>query len=418
MAVMNKSLQIHVVKQLLEKHGIDPQSIDIEAEIDSTLTLEENIKNLSKKLGIPLTKALEEIRMNKLEDDYIEQKNKELLEEYLRMNGLYDELEEIEEQDPSHDILEEMRIHGEQIDKLFSELVQKVDPLKYFSRLICPELQGEQWDKIREAILLSLVTNKDGRKRVRIHVLLHGQAGTGKTEMLLWLRDKLGAEFIGKHTSEVGLIGDARGKEFQYGALAEAHGNVLCIDELDKFKKDDLNGLLEAMEEGQYTVRKGRIKEKVKAEVRIIASANDIDKLPKALLDRFDFVFELKVPPRDKRAEASEKIVESFFSEDEEDKTELLREYLNWVRDFSPKPEGLDRMKELVKAYIKLTNANIDELSYRSLEMSILRIAYALAKLRKTNVTPEHVLKSIIMKDQTLSSEQIRYLTAIAKGLI
>jgi len=49
--------------------------------------------------------------------------------------------------------------------------------------------------------------------------------------------------------------------------LAETHGNVLCIDELDKFSSRDQEGLLQAMEEGECVIRKGRIKETIKAEV-------------------------------------------------------------------------------------------------------------------------------------------------------
>lgn len=412
--VMNKSLQVSVIRDLLSKNGIEPDKIDIEAEVDSNLTLEENIKQLSKKLGIQLTKALKESRMSHMDDDYIEQKNNELLEEYLRMNGL----EELDDMDDEIKMIEsELKTHREQLNELFSEVARK-NPLDYFSSMLFSELQGTIWDKIRKAVLLCLVTHRDMRKRVRIHVLLHGAPGTGKTEALLWLRDRLGAEFIGKQTSEVGLVGDARGKEFHYGALAEAHGNILCIDELDKFKNSDLNGLLEAMEEGQYTVRKGRIKEKVKAETRIVASANEIEKLPKALLDRFDFIFELKTPSRDERAENVDNIVDAFFSDEEQTKIDILKEYLNFIRDFEPRPSNLKTIKELIRSYIQLTNANIDEKSYRSLELSILRIAYALAKLQMSDVTPVHVLKAIKMKDETLTSEQVKYLTAIAKGLI
>ena len=199
--------------------------------------------------------------------------------------------------------------------------------------------------------------------------------------------------------------------------MAEADGNILCIDELDKFKRKDLDGLLEAMEEGQYTVRKGKIKEKVRAEVRIIASANEVDKLPKALIDRFDFVYELKVLPREERAEKSEKLVEQFFYESETN-TEILKAYLDWIADFQPMPENIDRIKKVIREYIKITNLNLDIYSYRSLELSILRIAYAMAKLRRENVTPLTVVQAIKMKDPTLNNGQTQYLTAIAKGAI
>ena len=425
--VMTVELQRHVIEKLIRKRYGNASNVDELVEralemIDSTLHLDENIKEIERVLGITLTKASDEIKQNHASDEYVSQKNDELLEEYLMQFGNIDSDEEI--QNPEEAIEEELRlleeekqIHEQELHRLFDKLRQRRDPIDYLSKYLFPELQGDQYEPVRRAVLLSLVSHRDHRKRNRIHVLVHGMPGCGKTEILLWLRDKMGAVFTTKHTSEVGLIGDARGKELEPGALAEADGNLLCIDELDKFKRKDLDGLLEAMEEGQYTVRKGKIKEKVRAEVRIIASANEIDKLPKALIDRFDFVYELKVLPREERAEKSEKLVEQFFYESETN-TEILKAYLDWIADFQPIPENIDRIKKVIREYIKTTNLNLDVYSYRSLELSILRIAYAMAKLRRENVTPLTIVQAIRMKDPTLNNGQTKYLQAIAKGAI
>jgi hypothetical protein len=48
---MNKGLQKAVISKILKKHGIDPDTVDLEAEIDSKLSLKENLENISKKLG-------------------------------------------------------------------------------------------------------------------------------------------------------------------------------------------------------------------------------------------------------------------------------------------------------------------------------------------------------------------------------
>jgi len=50
-----KQLQIALAKKLLEKKGIPTNAIDFELEIDSHLSFEENIKQLSRRLGIDLT---------------------------------------------------------------------------------------------------------------------------------------------------------------------------------------------------------------------------------------------------------------------------------------------------------------------------------------------------------------------------
>lgn len=48
---MNKGLQKHTVKKKLRNRGIQPEKIDLEAELDSSLTLTENIQNLENKYG-------------------------------------------------------------------------------------------------------------------------------------------------------------------------------------------------------------------------------------------------------------------------------------------------------------------------------------------------------------------------------
>ena len=421
---MNKALQIHVIKQLLEKHGISPDTIDIEQEIDSTLTLEENVKRLSEKLGIPLTKALEEIKMNHASDDYVEEKNNDLLDEYLRMQGFDpSELEELEEEkeaeDPIRLLEEELRVHKEQLDQLFTDLVRTKDPLKYFSKFLFPEIIGKQYDPIRKAVLLMLATQRDRRKRTRLHILIVGKPGCGKTEILLWMHRKLNAYFVNaEYVSKVGLAGDARGREVTPGALAEADGMILAIDEVDKMSVKDQSALLQAMEEGTYVIIKGKHRERFRAEVRVIATANDIDKIQKPLRDRFDFIFFLEPPSKDERAENAPKLVEEFFGLTSTKDEDIFYDYLGWIQSFEPEVEDIDKIKEVMRSYIKLTGKDLSEESYRSLELSILRIAYALAKLHKSNVTPIHVVKAIQLKDNTLTTEQIRYLTAIAKGLI
>lgn len=423
---MKKGLQKHMVAKLLQKNGISPDVIDIEAEVDSNLTLEENLKILSKKLGIPLTKALKEIELNKADEYFEEEKNKDILEEYLMMNDI--DLSDFEEEtegagdidtdiDDVELLEEEIDLHKEQIAKLLSDLVEKQDPMDYFSRYLFPEIVGSQYDAVRKAVLLMLATRRDKKKRTRIHILLVGKAGSGKTEILLWLQNKLGAHFVNaEHTSKIGLSGDARGKEITAGALAEAHGNILCIDELDKMSVRDQSALLQAMEEGRYTITKGKFRERFKAEVRVVATANDITKIQKPLLDRFDFIFNLDVPSREERAKNVDHLVEQFFDMFDAPKGDIIREYLGWVHDFDPSVEKMDKIKEVMRSYIKLTSKELSEASYRSLELSILRIAYALAKLRRKNVTPVDVVKAIRMKDESLTNEQFRYLMAIGNG--
>ena len=122
-----------------------------------------------------------------------------------------------------------------------------------------------------------------------------GPPGCGKTEILLWFNRHLNAHFVNaEFTTKVGLSADARGGEVTPGVLAEADGGIICIDELDRLSQKDQNALLQAMEEGTYIVIKGKHRQRLRANVVVIASANERKKIQKALLDRFDFIHELK----------------------------------------------------------------------------------------------------------------------------
>jgi hypothetical protein len=53
---MNVKLQIYKISQYLADHGLDPEVIDVSAEIDRTLSLPENIKNISELYGVTIEK--------------------------------------------------------------------------------------------------------------------------------------------------------------------------------------------------------------------------------------------------------------------------------------------------------------------------------------------------------------------------
>jgi len=290
-----------------------------------------------------------------------------------------------------------------EIEQLFDELRRR-NPLATLSDFIAPHLVGNEWKDIRKAILLTMATQNDGRQRMRLHTFLWGKAGTGKTELLLTLQEMLGEPIINaEHTSKVGLVGDARGG-MTPGLLADYDGHIILIDELDKMSGKDQTGLLQAMEEGYYTIVKGKHRVRFKAEIRVIATANNPKKITKPLLDRFDFIFEVKTMPREERARSVRTIVENFFGDGEMKGVKVLKAYLDWIKDFEPMIEEHNTavIVEMLKKYILMTRTAIDDVSYRNLECSILRIAYAMAKLERSNIEPRHVEEAIIFKDRML----------------
>jgi DNA replicative helicase MCM subunit Mcm2 (Cdc46/Mcm family) len=291
------------------------------------------------------------------------------------------------------------------------EYFQKIsenDPVNYLSKMIAPHLVGNEWNTIRKTSLLSLASyglQKTKRKR-RLHTLLLGKPGTGKTEIMLWWQDNLqGIMVNSENTSKTGLVGDARGGEITPGLLVQFDGNFVLLDELDKMSMQDQNGLLQAMEEGSYKIIKGKHRQKFQAEIRVIASANEVKKIQPPLIDRFDFIYNCTTTSREERAKNVPRITESFFGDNDEKNATILNGYMMWLGDTTP---SAFENKKVIDTYIanyimQVKSVDVVRASYRFLEMSIMRTAWAIAKLHKREViTPKDVEDAVIFKHNTM----------------
>jgi len=287
----------------------------------------------------------------------------------------------------------------------YFQIVAKENPLEFFSKHICPYLVGTQWDIIRKCMLLMGVTTDRPNMRMRLHILLCGGPGTGKSELLGWWQQKMDGVLVNSElTSKTGLVGDARGKTIHPGLLARSHGSVLLVDELDKMSIEDQNGLLQAMEEGEYIITKGKNRQAFKAEVRVIATCNNINKIQKPLVDRFDFPFKIARISKIHRAEYVSDIIDGFMGKNANDYSLVVKAYLKWARNAKTRIDPADEpaIKKAIKNYILNMDENIEGVSYRSLEFSILRIAYALALLERSKITENHINYAIELKDTIL----------------
>lgn len=91
--------------------------------------------------------------------------------------------------------------------------------------------------------------------------------GVGKSELLksAQLLSNIAVQTSGRGTSAAGLtaavIRDPQSGEFMLegGALVLADGGLLCIDEFDKCKPDDVVALHEAMEQGTVSINKAGV---------------------------------------------------------------------------------------------------------------------------------------------------------------
>ncbi len=199
--------------------------------------------------------------------------------------------------------------------KLFHEFSKEAGEM--LPSLIAPNIIG--MDDIKQAAVLQLFATEP------VHMLLLGDPGTGKTDILRSASQlaPVSAFGLGSGTSGAGLVVSVKGKEIIKGLLAQADGGLCAIDELNLMKEESRAGLYNAMEKGFVAYSKGGVHERFDARVNVIATANprgdkfigdDLKGLKKqlpfdsALLTRFHIVFIVRKPGLKQFAEISRRI--------------------------------------------------------------------------------------------------------------
>jgi replicative DNA helicase Mcm len=189
---------------------------------------------------------------------------------------------------------------------------------------IAPAIKGYENEKA--GLLLQLFGGvpkqlDDGsRRRGDIHILLVGDPGVAKSQLLEYMSHLAphGVYASGKSSSGVGLTcaatRDADWGEGQWtlqaGAMVQANGGNLFVDELDKMTAEDRSAMHEGLESQRITVHKAGLDATLPTECSLAAAANpkygrfedteelaaQID-LPDTLQSRFDLIYMMRDKP-------------------------------------------------------------------------------------------------------------------------
>lgn len=183
-------------------------------------------------------------------------------------------------------------------DILFKQFAKSIH--ERCSRIIAPNIVG--FETVKRATALQLFSPE------RIHILLLGDPGTGKTQILSAVTElaPISSMGLGSGTSGVGLAVTVKGNEVLKGLLPMADNGLCAIDELNLMKEESRASLYNAMEKGFVSYDKGGHSFKFDARVSVLATANPkgdkftgnkVEELKKqlpfdpALLTRFHLTF-------------------------------------------------------------------------------------------------------------------------------
>ncbi|MEM0131561.1 MAG: minichromosome maintenance protein MCM [Saccharolobus sp.] len=350
------------------------------------------------------------------QDSQVKRGSKAVFDIYMKVNSI----------EVSQKVLDEVVIE-EDDEKKIKELAKDPWIRERIIASIAPSIHGHL--EIKEALALALfggVTKVQPDMRIRgdIHVLIIGDPGTAKSQMLQFI-SRVAPRAVyttGKGSTAAGLTAAVvreKGTGDYYleaGALVLADGGVAVIDEIDKMKEEDRVAIHEAMEQQTVSIAKAGIVAKLNARASVIAAANpklgryiserplsDNIKLPPTILSRFDLIFILKDQPSELDKELANYIVDVHAGKIQRNIIDIdtLKKYIAYARK-NIVPKITEEAKNLiVDFFVEMRRKSAESpgspipITPRQLE-ALIRLSEAYARMAlKPLVTREDAERAI-----------------------
>jgi DNA replicative helicase MCM subunit Mcm2 (Cdc46/Mcm family) len=292
-----------------------------------------------------------------------------------------------------------LNIDEELVSKIVG-LSEKMDPLETLPIYFCPEFVG-RFD-VKQAMLCMLASPWDSvSNRERIHVLLYGHPGSGKTVFLEHLHNDWGAYFSSADPRSSALKGDARRKDRGVQIFQMYNGGVLCFDDIELM--EDIDTIRDVMESGKYTLTKGGRHDEYTAQCRIVGATNDFSHMSAAIRTRFDLVFQFDKPPKEDSVQIWKHILDREETEETEGiPLEFIKTHIGLSQMWRPSLIDKDELVDVMHTYLSGKDSGEDG---RWLS-SILRIARSIARIRFCDIGENEIRIALSMKQ---FSDKIMY---------
>lgn len=281
------------------------------------------------------------------------------------------------------------------------------------SRHIAPNIVG--MDDLKAAAAIQLFAKEP------VHILLIGDPGTGKTDILRSVHTlaPISSFGLGSGTSGAGLGAAAKGDSIIKGLLPLADGGIACIDELNLMKSKDMAALYNAMEKGFITYDKGGRHEQLPARVRVIGTANPVNdtfigksaeslrkQIPfeDALISRFHFMFIVRKPTPEEFERITAKIVSGDKLKAGKEDVQFIKDYVNHAleTDVTIDPRFEQRIVDFIKEIKRDERLFIAEVGPRTV-VGLVRIVKAIARAElAASVDETHLEKAFSLLRKAL----------------
>ncbi|MDY6778412.1 MAG: minichromosome maintenance protein MCM [Candidatus Nanohaloarchaea archaeon] len=399
------------------------EQVDKEMQDVQILTVEENPENIEgaeqpRKIGVYLRQDLvdpefqsrvipgNKIHLTGVLEEQEQKKDSKRYDLYLEGNYLEPVQREFEEIDIDPE--DEEAIHElAQQDDVFDQIVDSIAPSIYGYRQVKEAVALQLFSGVRKSRADGTVTRGD------IHVLLIGEPGTGKSQILKFTGNLApkGKYVVGKAATAAGItatvVKDEMTDEWtlEAGALVLANKGLATVDEIDKMSTEDRSSMHEAMEQQSITVSKANIQATLQCQTSILAAGNpkhgrfnphehpgDQIDISDTLISRFDLLFPVKDKPDKSKDEKLSKHIIKMHTDPEEHTgeidQELLRKYIAYAKR-NVRPDLTQEAQDQLQEFYVDTRAQGGSseglskvpITARQLE-ALIRLAEASAKTR------------------------------------